>query len=95
MVLDVILGQLAFALAGVYSIAGDGSQLLTAVVLIVHVVSYVLQVLHVGPEKEEKFGLSVRSCNFLNILHIPYTQVHFAATCQVVAGDSKEHAVHF
>lgn len=45
------LGELSFSLGGVDSVAGDGRQLLTAVILIVDVVGDVLQILHVGSDQ--------------------------------------------
>lgn len=44
-----VLCELAFGLGGVHAVAGDGCQLLAAVVLIVDVVGDVFEILHVGP----------------------------------------------
>lgn len=44
-----VLCELAFGLGGVHAVAGDGGELLAAVVLIVNVVGDVFEILHVGP----------------------------------------------
>lgn len=51
-----VLGELAFGLGRVHAVAGDGSKLLAAVVLIVNVVGDVFQVLHVGPANVDTWG---------------------------------------
>lgn len=44
-----VLCELAFGLGGVHAVAGDGGELLAAVVLVVNVVGDVFEILHVGP----------------------------------------------
>lgn len=49
----MVLCELAFGLGGVHAVAGDGSELLAAVVLIVDVVGDVFEILHVRPASME------------------------------------------
>lgn len=51
---DVLLCQLPLGLGSIHSIAGDGCQLLTAVVFIVDIVGDVLQILHMGPVERKE-----------------------------------------
>lgn len=46
-----ILGELPFGLGSIYSITGYSSKFLTAVILVVNVVSDIFQILHMGPMK--------------------------------------------
>lgn len=52
----VVLCELAFGLGRVHAVAGDCSELLAAVILIVNVVGDIFEVLHVGPANVAKGG---------------------------------------
>lgn len=53
-----VLGELSFGLVVVHAVAGDGGQLPAPVVLVVDVVGDVLQVLHVGPGRKDRWVMT-------------------------------------
>lgn len=52
-----VLGELPFGLGSIYSVTGDSSQFLAAVILVVNIVGDVFQILHVGPRSGKGSGV--------------------------------------